>query len=404
MHNSHRARTVAALGTAQTLAWASSYYLPAMLAPKMAPDLGVSIPTTFMAFSLALVVSAFIGPVAGNAIDRWGGRPVLLATNLTFAVGLTGLAIADGPWGLFAAWAVIGVGMGSGLYEAAFAALVHLYGRDARGAITGITLIAGFASTVGWPLSTLMEVQFGWRGACLGWAAMHLFIGLPLNWSVPRMVQPSMRAESQDVESTPPATLELVDRPRLAAGLLALVFAITWFSSTAMAAHLPQLLQDSGASLAVAVGIGALVGPAQVVGRILEFSFLRRLSPLSSARIAALAHPIGAAILLVAGAPAVALFAVLHGAGNGVLTIAKGTLPLALFGPRGYGARQGLLMVPARICQALAPALFGFCLARWGVGALWLTAALGVLAFGALMMMPRAATPQARVSVSGPGQ
>lgn len=400
MHNAQRVRTVAALGTAQTLAWASSYYLPAMLAPKMAADLGVSLPTVFMAFSLALVVSAFIGPAAGHAIDRWGGRPVLLATNLTFAAGLTGLAMADGPWGLFATWVVIGIGMGSGLYEAAFAALVRLYGRDARGAITGITLIAGFASTVGWPLSTLMEVQFGWRGACLGWAAMHLFIGLPLNWSVARVAQRSVQAESQDAEGTPPATPEVVDRPRLAAGLLALVFAITWFTSTAMAAHLPQLLQASGASLAVAVGIGALVGPAQVVGRVLEFSFLRRLSPLLSARMAALAHPAGAAILLVAGTPAAALFAVLHGAGNGVLTIAKGTLPLVLFGPQGYGARQGLLMVPARICQALAPALFGFFLARWGVGALWLTAALGVLAFGALMMMPRAGNPQARVSAS----
>jgi predicted MFS family arabinose efflux permease len=400
MHNPQRVRTIAALGTAQTLAWASSYYLPAMLAPKMAADLGVSIPTVFMAFSLALMVSALIGPLAGHAIDRWGGRPVLLATNLTFAVGLAGLAMADGPWSLLAAWVVIGVGMGSGLYEAAFAALVRLYGRDSRGAITGITLIAGFASTVGWPLSTLMEVQFGWRGACLGWAAMHLFIGLPLNWSIPRIAQPSIQAESQDVESTEPVIPEVVDRPGLASGLLALVFAITWFTSTAMAAHLPQLLQASGASLAVAVGIGALVGPAQVVGRILEFSFLRRVHPLLSARMAALAHPVGAAILLVAGAPAAALFAVLHGAGNGILTIAKGTLPLVLFGPQGYGARQGLLMVPARVCQALAPALFGFCLARWGVGALWLTTALGVLAFGALMMMPRAATPQAQVSVS----
>lgn len=134
MHNPQSGRTIAALGTAQTRAWASSYYLLAMLAPKMAADLRVFIPTVFMAFSLALVVSSFIGPVAGHAIDRWGGRPVLLATNLTFATGLAGLAMADGPWGLFVAWVVIGVGMGSGLYEAAVAALVSLYGRDARGA------------------------------------------------------------------------------------------------------------------------------------------------------------------------------------------------------------------------------------------------------------------------------
>ncbi len=144
------ARVVAALGTAQTLAWASSYYLPAMLAVPIARDLGVTVPTVFAAFSVALLVSALLGPAAGRAIDHWGGRPVLMATNLVFALGLAGLGLAQHAVGLFLAWAVLGVGMASGLYEAAFAALVRLYGRGSRNAITGITLIAGFASTVGW--------------------------------------------------------------------------------------------------------------------------------------------------------------------------------------------------------------------------------------------------------------
>jgi hypothetical protein len=137
--------------------------------------------------------------------------------------------------------------------------------------------------------------------------------------------------------------------------------------------------------------VGALVGPAQVAGRLLEFGFLRRIHPLLSARMAALAHPVGAAALLMAGAPVAALFGILHGAGNGILTIAKGTLPLVLFGPHGYGARQGLLMVPARIAQAFAPLAFGLCLDRWGAGALWLTAVLGLAAFGALLVLPRGA-------------
>ena len=148
--------TVARLGTAQTLAWASSYYLPAMLAAPMAHDLGVATPTVFAAFSVALIVSALLGPLAGRAIDRHGGRPVLVCTNLLFAAALVGMALAQGPVGLFAAWVLMGVAMGSGLYEAAFATLVRLYGQGARGAITGITLIAGFASTVGWPLSAWM--------------------------------------------------------------------------------------------------------------------------------------------------------------------------------------------------------------------------------------------------------
>jgi hypothetical protein len=169
--------------------------------------------------------------------------------------------------------------------------------------------------------------------------------------------------------------------------LLATTFGIAWFVSTAMAAHLPRLLQACGVGLAAAVAIGALVGPAQVAGRLLEFGVLRRLHPLLSARLAALAHPVGALALLLAGAPLAPLFAVLHGAGNGILTIAKGTLPLALFGPAGYGARQGLLMVPSRFAQALAPVLFGLCLDRWGAGALWVSTGLGLLAFALLMLL-----------------
>jgi MFS family permease len=178
--------TVVVLGSAQTLAWASSYYLPAMLATPMARDLGVAAPTVFAAFSLALLVSAALGPFAGRAIDRWGGRPVLVASNLVFAAGLAGLGVAPGPGAMFAAWVLMGVGMAAGLYEAAFAALVRLHGHASRNLITGITLFAGFASTVGWPLSSLLEAQVGWRGACFAWAALHLLLGLPLNLALPR--------------------------------------------------------------------------------------------------------------------------------------------------------------------------------------------------------------------------
>jgi MFS family permease len=165
---------IARLGIAQTLAWGSTYYLPAMLATPMARDLGVSTPTIFAAFSVALVVSALLGPAAGRMIDRTGGRSVLVATSLVFTIGLAGLGVAQGVAGLFAAWVILGIGMGAGLYEAAFATLVALYGNRSRGAITGITLIAGFASTVGWPLSTFMEAHIGWRGLpVLGSVASH---------------------------------------------------------------------------------------------------------------------------------------------------------------------------------------------------------------------------------------
>jgi len=382
-----RLRAVVVLGTAQTLAWASSYYLPAVLAASMARDLGVSIPTVFAAFSAALVVSALLGPFAGRAIDRWGGRPVLIGTNAVFALGLLGLAISDGPLTLFVAWLVLGVGMGSGLYEAAFAALVRLYGRDSRTPITGITLIAGFASTVGWPLSALLDVQFGWRAACLTWAALHLLLGMPLNALLPR-AQPIDATTATPADAAP--TVVSGAPPRLHAMLvLSFLFATTMFVSTAMAAHLPTLLQAHGASLGAAVAAGALIGPAQVAARLFEFGFLRRWHPLLSARLAVAMHPIGALVLAVTGAPAAAAFTLLHGAGNGMLTIVKGTLPLALFGAQGYGARQGLLMVPARFAAACAPWLFGLCLAHWGAAALAVSAALGMAALAALWLLPQ---------------
>lgn len=388
---SSRVAVVVALGSTQTLAWASSYYLPAMLAAPMARDLNVGTPTVFAAFSLALMISALVGPYAGYCIDRWGGRPVLMVNNLVFAAGLALLGRADSLAGLLVAWAVLGLGMGSGLYEAAFAALVRLYGREARSAITGITLFAGFASTVGWPLSTVLEAHVGWRGACFGWAALHLMLGLPLNALMPNApaatIVPTEANAGADADAPAAAHPTPADGTRRVSVLLSVVFAITWFVSTAMAAHLPTLLMAGGATLAAAVAMGALVGPAQVGARLLEFSVLRKLHPLLSARLATLLHPVGGALLGLLGAPVAAVFVILHGAGNGILTIAKGTLPLVLFGPQGYGARQGLLMVPARIAQALAPWLFGVCLARWGLGALCLSAGLGLVAFGALMLL-----------------
>jgi predicted MFS family arabinose efflux permease len=256
--------------------------------------------------------------------------------------------------------------MGSGLYEAAFAALVRLYGNDSRPTITGITLIAGFASTVGWPLTTLLEAHFGWRGACFAWAALHLVLGLPLNALLPRAAPPAPATPAIPAAGTEPPEKASSLRATLA---LSFVFAATWFISTAMAAHLPRLLQAAGVSLAGAVLVGALIGPAQVGARMLEFGLLRKVHPLLSARLAAAMHPLGVTVLAVLGAPAAAVFGILHGAGNGILTIAKGTLPLVIFGPQGYGHRQGLLMVPARVAQALAPWLFGIALDRWGSGA-----------------------------------
>lgn len=381
LRSESRPLVIAALGCSQTIGWASSYYLPAVLAAPMAATFDRSPVFVFAAFSAAMVISATISPWAGARIDARGGRGILVASNLVFASALLILATAPASWVLALGWVVMGLGMGLGLYEAAFATLAGIYGGKARGPITGITLIAGFASTVGWPLSGLMLAQWGWREACLGWALIHLCLALPLNLLLPQGT--SAMPSPDDPPQDGPAP------PRIALWLLAFVFAATWFNSTAMAAHLPGLLQAAGASTATAIAAGALIGPAQVAARVLEFSLLRRFHPLASARLAAAAHPVAAVCLVTFGGPASFAFALIHGAGNGILTIAKGTLPLALFGSAGYGARLGWLNAPARVLQAAAPLIFGAALAAWGVHAIWLTAIIGVLSTAALFMLRR---------------
>jgi predicted MFS family arabinose efflux permease len=384
-----RARAATALGVSQTLAWGSTFYVPAMLADAVAQDLGTTPSRVFLALSLALLISGALGPAAGRWIDRGGGRRALVASNLVFAAGLLTMAAAQAEATLFAAWALIGCGMAFGLYDAAFAALAAAFGREARGAIAGVTLIAGFASTVSWPLTGLAADQFGWRGACALWAALNLFVALPINLIfAPPGAPPATHAA--DGPAAP--------APKGAMTALAFVFAATWFTTTAMAAHLPRLLETAGAAPFAALAAAALVGPAQVGARVLDLAFLQRRHPILAARIATATHPLGAAALLALGAPAAAAFTVLHGAGSGMMTIAKGALPLALFGPAGYGRRLGVLMAPARVAQALAPALFALAIERWGVGALGLTSALGLAALAALMLLdarpPAVTTPR----------
>jgi predicted MFS family arabinose efflux permease len=384
-----RALVIAMLGTAQTLAWASSYYLPAILAGPIAAGIGVPSTWVFGAFSGALLIAAFAGPAVGRFIDRHGGRGVLAFSNIVLACGLVVLAVTHGVVMLCVAWAVLGVGMALGLYDAGFAALTALYGSGARGPITGITLLAGFASTVSWPLSTFLNDTLGWRETVLVWAALNVVIGLPLNLLLPvpaHVAHPAARSTRQRIGWKPYREMFL----------LAFVFAAAWFVTGAMAAHLPELLERAGATPFAAIAAAALVGPAQVAARLVEFLLLRRSHPLVSARFAAALHPLGAAVLVLVGPAGATAFAVLYGAGNGLLTIARGTVPLAVFGPDGYGERTGLLGAPARAAQAFAPLLSGLLLGAMGVSVVYVSAALCLAALAALLCL-RARPGQSRV-------
>ncbi len=431
---------VLALGSAQTLAWAATYYLPAMLAAPMSQSLGVQPSTVYAALSMALLLGAAISPWAGRRVDRKGGRQVLLLSNALFIAGLLALAAAQGLPTMLLAWALLGLGMGCGLYDTAFAALVHLYGRGARRPISGITLLAGFASTVGWPLSALMEAHWGWRGACVGWAALMLVLAVPLNAALPR--RPQTDGDALDADPVPAAQASTAAPASAAASaaatapkaapmaasaagprfertesaesaavtdsavvatalpspwlmpMMALIFCCMGFVSTSISTHLPAILQAGGLGLAAAVGLAALAGPGQVAGRLLELGVLHRYTPLLTARVAAAGHPLGALLLLWAGPPLALAFVLVHGLGNGIITIVRGALPLAVFGAQGYGARQGCLNLPSRVVGALSPWFFGVLLQRYGAGALWATAAAGLASLLLLQLLPRLQGPQ----------
>ena len=383
--NARQLPLILALGTTQTLAWASSYYIPAILADPIARDLGISSNWVFAAFSASLVLSALLGPRIGRQIDLVGGRSMLAISNLTLAAGLLLLGLASSIPVLVAAWLLLGIGMAGGLYDAAFGALGRIYGDTARRAITGITLMAGFASTIGWPLTALGLEHIGWRNTCFAWALAHILIGLPLNLlMIPRVNSAKTATAAASKPQIP------IDRTM---ALLAFAFAAAWTVTGAMAAHLPRILEATGATPLQAVAAGALIGPAQVAARIVEASFLSRFHPLVSTRLACITHPIGAVIVAVFGGGAASAFAIFHGTGNGILTIARGTLPLSIFGPTNYAYRLGIIGAPARMAQAAAPLAFGVLIDVMGDKILMVSSALSLSALLALLLVRKDRPP-----------
>lgn len=346
----------------------------------MAHDLGVSSNWIFGAFSASLIISAMLGPRIGRQIDLVGGRQVLSASNVTIAAGLVLLGFSQSITVMAIAWLVLGIGMAMGLYDAAFAALGRIYGTEARGSITGITLMAGFASTVGWPLTAWGLSHIGWRDTCFAWAAANILIGLPLNF----FMLPAIKGAKQAAATATKPHLPL-DRTMI---LLAFIFAAVWTVTGAMAAHFPRILETTGATPVEAIAAGALIGPAQVGARILEAGFLSRFHPLWSTRLACLTHPIGAVIVAIFGGAAASAFALFHGSGNGILTIARGTLPLAIFGPKDFGYRLGIIGAPARMAQAVAPLAFGLLIDVMGAKVLIVSSALSLSALAALFLIP----------------
>ncbi|MFN3514017.1 MAG: MFS transporter [Phenylobacterium sp.] len=377
-----KARIVLVLGVGQIFAFGSSFYLLGVLGDPIARDLGLPPAFVFSLMSAALLMSGLLARRAGRWIQTYGGKPVLLASNLVFAGGFVLMAISPGAVGLVAGMLVVGAAMAFGMYETPFAILVGLYGEGARRPITGVALLGGLGSTIGWPTTLAFEQAFGWRGACLAWAAVHIGLCLPMALAFVPQARPGRTARSA-------AVAVAWDRPMVQ---LAALFAATWFVSTCMSAHLPRLLQAFGLAPAAAVGAASLVGVAAVSMRLAEFTVFRKFDPLLTARAGTLMHPLGAAALAAGGPTAGAALALGQGAGNGLLTVAKGVLPLSLYGSENYALRSAMLSAPARYLQAAGPALYGLVLDRSAGAALLASSALCLFMFAMTFgLAPRSA-------------
>jgi hypothetical protein len=381
---------ITALGIAQILAWGTSFYFPAVFAGPIVADTGWSLGYVVGGTSVGLLVAGLISPQVGKIIDVRGGRPILLASSLFYAAGLIGIGLAPALPVYLMAWVLLGIGMGTGLYDAVFAALGRMYGSAARGPITNLTLFGGFASTVCWPLSAFMIEHIGWREACFAYAGLHVLVALPLQMAVIRRAPKSAAAMHEDTaqSTSPPA----IANETLIFALLALVLSIAAGIGSIVVVHLLIFLQARGADFAVAVSLGTLFGPAQVGARVVERLFGSRYHPIWTMIGSCTLMAVG--LLLLAGRfPILLLVILLYGAGYGISWIGRGTLPLALFGPVRFPRLMGKLAFPSLIVQALAPSAGALLIEASGadatVGVLTVLASINVVLIGLLWAVCR---------------
>jgi MFS family permease len=342
---------VSALGVAQILAWGSSYYLPAVLAQPIAADTGWPLTWVVGGLSLGLLVSGLAAPLVGRLIHRHGGRPVLAASAVLLAAGQLGLAAAPDLMLFLGAWLLIGLGMSAGLYDAAFSTLGRIYGQRARQHITTLTLFGGFASTVCWPLSAFLVAELGWRGACVAYAAIHLILTLSIYMlALPK--QPPALDDLKPAADQP----HVVVRARTVFLAMAATITLSAMISTVVSVHLLAILQARDIALAAAVALGALVGPSQVGARFIEMLIARYHHPIWTKVASVLLVALGLGLLW-SHAPVVTLALVFYGAGIGLESIARATVPLSIFGARDYAPVMGKLAMPSLIAQASAPSI-----------------------------------------------
>ena len=362
---------VVALGITQITAWGTSYYCLGVLAGPITRDTGWSRGFVFLGFTVALLVMGLVSNAVGRAIDRRGGRAVMTLGTVLVSIGLFALSQARSEPVYLAVWAFLGLGMRLCLYDAAFAALVQVAPTRGRQAISYLTLFGAFASSVFWVLGHALEEQLGWRQTLVVFSLINLAVCLPLHWLGLARRESDRRAGPPGVPVASPDGPPLEGTTRsIAIALFALIMSLNGFVFGVISVQLVPLLEAAGLATAAAVWVASLKGVAQFGGRVVEIVFARNLRAITVGRIAIGILPPALALLL-AGTGSLTLvvaFTLVMGASQGVITIVRGAVPLALFGARGYGAVLGVIATPVLVVNAASPTVFAWIVDRWGWG------------------------------------
>jgi predicted MFS family arabinose efflux permease len=397
-------RLVWALGLTQIVGYGTLYYAFSVLAPAMARDLAWSVEWVYGAFSAALLVGGLAAPWAGRLIDRRGAGTALVWGSGAVALALALTALAPERITFVAGLIAIEALSTLVLYDAAFAALVQASPATAKRDITRLTLIAGFASTLFWPVTAALDGYFSWREVYFIFALLNVGLCLPLHFWIAKGLRQS-KADREEAEHGAARATETLQplvgqRRRTAFLLVAFGFSLGGFSLTALLVHMLPVLQALGFGASAAL-VGMFFGPAQVLGRVVNMIFGREVPPVTLAVISSALPPISLVLLLVSGSSLVVgvLFAGLFGLGAGLASIVRGTVPLALFGPEGYGARLGQITAVRLVVTSVAPFAFALGLERIGVYAALIAVAvlgaLGALSFVWIACLPRPAARSA---------
>lgn len=346
------------LGFSQIYAWATTYYLPATLANIVVDEMGQSYLTIIGGFSWALLIGGLSAPKIGSWIDSEGGRRPLFTGSLLMGLGLAILSQTNNMLTWYIAWTVIGLGMALGLFNAIFATVGRLLGQESKIIIIRITLISGFATLI-WPVTTYLILIFGWRTTVFLFAIPHILIWAPLYYfGIPTSVPKEIKELHTDFLAAP-------EKTKLIFYLLALYVTLRAMIGTTISVNIITMLEGLGLAVSASAIVASMIGPAQIIGRILEMYFGKRFDPIHSSIFWTAVLPISILLLIVAGPSASSIFATAYGMSNGVLTITMGILPLILFGSNGYARMLGKLAFPVLIAQAASPLLVAPIINSW---------------------------------------